>query len=312
MPTSITSRAPKTSATTPSSSPPPRTPPASPSSSSRPTPKRTTPKPPPAKSAASFTLITVHCPLITVHCPLITVHCSLILAFAYLPLGKDKKQGDLNKQAIAEILRDAAKGPFVDLAAPDKSYTGKKKEGRTLLEKHLTDYTARNTFDYFIHKDLGGFLRRELNFYLKNEVLHLDDLDEAPETNWRETRARLKALRTLADKVIRFLAQIEDFQKKLWLKKKFVTACDYVVTLDRIPEALYPEIAACEAQREEWVRLFAIDDIKADLGRTGYSVPLTVEFLKENQGLLVDTRLFQKSASSVHGQKILRGKLMSC
>ena len=29
---------------------------------------------------------------------------------------------------------------------------------RTLFAKHLTDYTARNTFDYFIHKDLGGFL----------------------------------------------------------------------------------------------------------------------------------------------------------
>lgn len=214
----------------------------------------------------------------------------LTLGFAYLPLGKDKKQADLNKQAIEAILKDAAKGPFVALAAPDKTYTGKKKEGRTLLEKHLTDYTARNTFDYFIHKDLGGFLRRELDFYLKNEVLHLDDLDEAPETNWRETRARLKALRTLAGKVIRFLAQIEDFQKKLWLKKKFVTACDYVVTLDRIPEALYPEIAACEAQREEWVRLFAIDEIKGDLGRADYSVPLTVDFLKENQGLPVDAR----------------------
>jgi adenine-specific DNA-methyltransferase len=222
---------------------------------------------------------------------------NLTLGFAYLPLGKDKKQADLNKQAIEAILADAAKGPFVALAAPDKTYTGKKKEGRTLLEKHLTDYTARNTFDYFIHKDLGGFLRRELDFYIKNEVLHLDDLDEAPETNWRETRARLKALRTLAGKVIRFLAQIEDFQKKLWLKKKFVTACDYVVTLDRIPEALYPEIAACEAQREEWVRLFAIDEIKADLGRTGYSVPLTVEFLKENQGLPLDTRILSNGGS---------------
>jgi adenine-specific DNA-methyltransferase len=30
----------------------------------------------------------------------------------------------------------------------------------TRLEAHLKRYTARNTFDYFIHKDLGGFLRR--------------------------------------------------------------------------------------------------------------------------------------------------------
>jgi hypothetical protein len=64
----------------------------------------------------------------------------LTLGFAYLPLGKDKKQADLNKQAIEAILKDAAKGPFVALAAPDKTYTGKKKEGRTLLEK---DYFKR-------------------------------------------------------------------------------------------------------------------------------------------------------------------------
>ncbi|NLB82549.1 MAG: site-specific DNA-methyltransferase, partial [Clostridiaceae bacterium] len=34
-------------------------------------------------------------------------------------------------------------------------------DGKTLLERQLNRYTARNTFDYFIHKDLGKFLRRE-------------------------------------------------------------------------------------------------------------------------------------------------------
>ena len=28
----------------------------------------------------------------------------------------------------------------------------------TLIQKHLNGYVAKNTFDYFIHKDLGGFL----------------------------------------------------------------------------------------------------------------------------------------------------------
>jgi adenine-specific DNA-methyltransferase len=217
----------------------------------------------------------------------------LVLGFAYLPLGKAEKQAALNEAAAKAILTEHAKGAFTELAAKDPTYTGSQKGGRTILAKHLTEYTGRNTFDYFVHKDLGGFLRRELDFYIKNEVLHLDDLDEAPEANWNEIRAKLKALRTIAAKVIRFLAQLEDFQKKLWLKKKFVTACDYVVTLDRIPEELYPEIAACDAQREEWVRLFAIDEIEADLGRTGYSAPLTVDFLKENQTLPIDTSLFQ-------------------
>ena len=218
----------------------------------------------------------------------------LILNFAHLPIGKAEKQSVLNESAAATILAEHAKGSFTGLAANDPTYTGKQKGGRSILAKHLGEYTGKNSFDYFIHKDLGGFLRRELDFFIKNEVVHLDDLDDAPESNWKETRAKIKALRTISAKVIRFLAQIENFQKKLWLKKKFVTACDYVVTLDRIPEELYPEIAACDAQREEWVRLFAIDEIKGDLGRAGYSVPLKVDFLKENQGLVVDTRLMNQ------------------
>ena len=213
---------------------------------------------------------------------------NLILSFAHLPIGKAEKQAALNEAAAAAILAEHAKGPFTGLAANDPTYTVKSKT-RSILAKHLSEYTGKNSFDYFIHKDLGGFLRRELDFFIKNEVVHLDDLDDAPESNWKETRAKIKALRTISGKVIRFLAQIENFQKKLWLKKKFVTACDYVVTLDRIPEEFYPEIAACDAQLEEWVRLFGIDEINGDLGRTGYSVPLSEIFLKGNQSLVIDT-----------------------
>jgi adenine-specific DNA-methyltransferase len=50
---------------------------------------------------------------------------------------------------------------------------------RTPIQKHLRGYTARNQFDYFIHKDLGGFLRRELDFYIKNEVVYLDDIENS-------------------------------------------------------------------------------------------------------------------------------------
>ena len=46
----------------------------------------------------------------------------------------------------------------------------------TTLKKHLRAYTRGNTADFFIHKDLGGFLTRELDFYLKNEVVQLSSL----------------------------------------------------------------------------------------------------------------------------------------
>ncbi|MFH1882415.1 MAG: site-specific DNA-methyltransferase, partial [Planctomycetota bacterium] len=163
---------------------------------------------------------------------------------------------------------------------------------RPVLAKYLNQYTARNTMDYFIHKDLGSFLRRELDFYIKNEVMRLDDIENADAPAVESYLAKIKVLRTIAGKLIDFLAQLEDFQKKLWLKKKFVVETNYCITLDRVPEELYPEIAVNEGQIEEWVKLFAINEIEGDLVSPGYCNPLTVEFLKANNNLVLDTRFF--------------------
>ena len=192
------------------------------------------------------------------------------------------RQGnDGDRELISEYLR------FLKLPAPTE-----KDNKRPLLAKYINQYTARNTMDYFIHKDLGGFLRRELDFYIKNEVMRLDDIESADAPAVEIYLAKIRVLRKIAGKLIDFLAQLEDFQKKLWLKKKFVVETNYCITLDRIPEELYPEIAANEAQREEWIKLFAIDEIEGDLHSTAYSEPMTVEFLKTNNKLVLDTRFF--------------------
>ncbi|MEA3486702.1 MAG: site-specific DNA-methyltransferase, partial [Thermodesulfobacteriota bacterium] len=167
-----------------------------------------------------------------------------------------------------------------------------KRKDRPLLAKYINQYTARNTMDYFIHKELGNFMRRELDFYIKNEVMRLDDIENAAAPAVETYFAKLKVLRKIAGKLIDFLAQLEDFQKKLWLKKKFVVDTNYCITLDRVPEELYPEILANDAQHEEWVRLFAIDKIEGDLTLPAYSAPLTVEFLKSNPFLVLDTKFF--------------------
>jgi len=92
-----------------------------------------------------------------------------------------------------------------------------KTNGKTLLERQFNRYTARNTFDYFIHKDLGKFLRRKLDFYIKNDVIFLDYIDEQDEAKTKEYLTKAKVIRKIARKIIAFLAQIEDFQKKLYL-----------------------------------------------------------------------------------------------
>ena len=214
----------------------------------------------------------------------------LNIFFTYELMPKTIKQDALIKDAEAKIISLSEKGKYADFAEliNEKVPTEKNKE-RTLLMKHLQDYTAKNNFDYFIHKDLGGFLCRELDFYIKNEVMFLDDLDA---THIMEHLAQVKAIKLVGDKIITFLAQLEDFQKKLWLKKKFVVGCDYCITLDRIPRTLYSEIIANDAQRQEWVRLFAIDEIKGDMMTEGYSEPLTEKFLEDNPFLVLDTKFF--------------------
>ncbi|WP_419617790.1 site-specific DNA-methyltransferase, partial [Thiolapillus sp.] len=211
--------------------------------------------------------------------PLSVENGELHIHFHYKPAGK-KKQTALNKEAIETIFQQEG---FDDwLALLKTPAPTEKNQDRTLLEKHLNDYTARNTFDYFIHKDLGGFLRRELDFYIKNEVLFLDDIDDASFQVTETHLRKIRVLRSIAHKIIRMLAQLEDFQKKLWLKKKFVVETHYCMTLDRVPEALYGEIVDNTAQHEEWVKL----------GFTTEDTEITEEYLKENSVLVLDTRFF--------------------
>lgn len=215
-----------------------------------------------------------------------TADGELNIYFTYELMPKATKQDALKAEAF-ETVKTLIPAEYEEMLTT--KVPTQKEPNRTLLEKHLTDYTVKNSFDYFIHKDLGGFLHRELDFYIKNEVLHIDDLD-AQLINSQLTIVR--AIKQVGEKIIRMLAQLENFQKKLWLKKKFVVQSDYCITLDRVPEKLYPEIIANEAQRKEWVRLFAIDEIKGDLTTEGYSEPLTIEFLKQNPFLVLDTAFF--------------------
>lgn len=210
---------------------------------------------------------------------------------------KPPTQKDLREDAVRRVLAaqdDSLKPWLAELAKNHVKADGEQAD-YSRLAAHLNRYTARNTFDYFIHKDLGGFLRRELDFYIKNEVMHLDDIESETAPRVEQYLSKIKVIRQIAGKIIDFLAQLENFQKKLWLKKKFVTETSYCIRIGCVPDEFYPEIAANEAQRQEWVELHAIDELEADLTSAAYSEPLTVEFLKAHPTLMVDTRHFGHS-----------------
>lgn len=210
----------------------------------------------------------------------------LTVWFEYAALDKKEKQDRLNVQAHGEIL----KSPVVTSSwhsllthpAPTEKNTD-----RDLLLKHIDAYTQKNTADYFIHKDLGKFLNNELDFYIKNEVMHLDDVVNSSGFMEIERQlALIKCLRMIGRELIDFLASLENFQKKLWLKKKFVVSSHYCITLDRVDDALYNDIADNDAQWQQWESLgFKLnDDSLSDWGSTQYLV--------EHPYLMVDTSLF--------------------
>lgn len=173
--------------------------------------------------------------------PVEEVGGELVIRFDYKAMPKGSKQDSLVSKAVEAIFADpAVQARWLDLSRREPT---EKSPQRTLLEKCLTSYTTKNSADYFIHKDLGSFLRRELDFYVKNEVMHLDDVQSAEKFSDIEKSLRLiQTLRSIALDLVSFLAQLEEFQKKLWLKKKFVVGTNYCITLDRIPDGLYQEI----------------------------------------------------------------------
>lgn len=225
--------------------------------------------------------------------PIEEINGELVLRFEYKPMPKGSKQDDLVLKAVGTVLNsEIVKTNWTEL---NKLEPTEKNPKRTLLEKALTNYTAKNTADYFIHKDLGLFLRRELDFYIKNEVMNLDDVQNAESFADIEKNLRLiQTLRSIALDLITFLAQLEDFQKKLWLKKKFVVSAHYCITLDRVPESLYSKIAANPKQWEQWESLGML--VKAESTSVfNQAEKGTVDYLKANPFLMVDTALFDST-----------------
>jgi adenine-specific DNA-methyltransferase len=82
--------------------------------------------------------------------PIAEVNGELVLSFEYKAMPKGSKQDALVTKAIGAVFKnETVKQRWLALMerAPTES-----NPQRTVLEKCLTDYTAKNTADYFIHK----------------------------------------------------------------------------------------------------------------------------------------------------------------
>lgn len=209
---------------------------------------------------------------------------TIIIRFEYRPISDEeedhyleiynelpgKTYRTLSRRRLCEVLESVLMDKIEDPDVQSELAREDAQTEKSLLLTHLNRYTARNTSDYFIHKDLGGFLKGQLDYFIKSEVLHLEDvIGDAGDGALQQARVQADVVKTIGEKIVDFLAQIEDFQKRLFEKKKFVVQTDYCITVDQVPEELYDEILENEDQLAEWRELYAVDEWEQSLEWSG-------------------------------------------
>ncbi|MBC7647976.1 MAG: site-specific DNA-methyltransferase [Vitreoscilla sp.] len=124
------------------------------------------------------------------------------------------------------------------------------------LASHARRFVRKNTSDFFVHPQLGEFLRGELDVYLKHEFVQVWD---APDAELPRIRAKFNLVRQIALDLIAFLNQIETFQATLFEKRKFVLQADYLVQCSWLAreagaegKKLLAEATASAGQAAEW------------------------------------------------------------
>ncbi len=228
----------------------------------------------------------------------------ITIPFQYRPLTEqeDIKYGQRNQQdaiiteALEVIPAELKKHSDALSALVSVHHTAANGEKVSYLEHHLRRYTRRNSSDFFVHKNLKGFLTRELDFYLKNEVLNLDEMEAAGEPRSESWFQIMHIIRAIGSRIIEFLAQIEDFQKRLFEKKKFIIETQYCITMTNITEDFYAEIADCEEQWLEWKELLHLDEEKKDIfvSNAKNKKELRVALLKAHPTMVLDTKHFDQ------------------
>lgn len=222
----------------------------------------------------------------------------LSISFEYRELTEIEERGlkkkDKQRNIIENILEKLARlvngSPLRNVLFKKVNVNG---ENINLIEKHLSSYVTKNTSDYFIHKDIKRFLSRELDFFIKNEVLQVDELVGMDNCQIKQNISRVRAIKEISTQIIEFLNQIENLQKKLFEKKKFVLRSEYLITLDQIPNKFYPAISVNESQIAEWRNFIAIDDITKDtIYPTKGRQTLDIGYLAQNPHLMINTKYF--------------------
>jgi adenine-specific DNA-methyltransferase len=149
------------------------------------------------------------------------------------------------------------------------------------IDKALNRFYVGQDADYFIHKDLYGFLSREKDRFIKNVIFsNLEALLDLRAD--AATRVIARAFNAVASRLIEFLDATETFQKNLFTLKKKVIDTHWLISLGKIPQTFWPRLLAHAPLRAYWLQEF----------KQNVSPTASVEDLQALTTLVVDTSLF--------------------
>ena len=125
------------------------------------------------------------------------------------------------------------------------------------LTRAFRVFEKQSEVDFFINKNARAFLEEQFDLWMYQYLF-------AGQNVWRAERlAQLQTLKTIATKIIAFIAQFEDELVRIWNKPKFVRNSHYVITLDKISdETLLDKLLnhpGMTAQIQEWVELGMVE-----------------------------------------------------
>jgi len=185
-------------------------------------------------------------------------------------LEKGSKKPLATRMAFLNEIGFPNKGKINDKEKVERVFEENKDlKGIWKLLRSIALFMEGSESDYFIHKNLKRFLTKELDKYIKNRIFSdTDDLLNNPNT-WEKLITLARILKENAQKLIDVLAQIEDFQKKLWEMRKLVKKAEYVIASNLVEDEEILRLALeNESQRRDWQELGiplpdGIEDLKS-------------------------------------------------
>jgi hypothetical protein len=166
-----------------------------------------------------------------------------------LALGRAK-----GKQLVADKKLMAA----VRAAAPER--------WQEALAEHLHPALLRfhrRAGELLVHRDLGATLRTSLHRRIRDGI-DLGALGGEDPARLAAAARRVQMLQRVGERVIRWLAGLEDLRRDLWRRMPLVRRRWFAVSLDQLPPDLRLEVAAAPAQQRAWAALHGDVGLPAD------------------------------------------------